>query len=140
MTLLCALWHGAATAGLAFTDWLDGYIAKNYDQTSIVGKFLDPMADKALVAALEARLEALETAAARFVRHYQSMNLAHGVGPRRRRGVHVSHRVGPRRVAPGVVHASRVARLLRFCQVRYLERIHGDFLKGRDCVQGLDIQ
>ena len=52
------VWEGhhdyavVATVGLAFTDWLDGYIAKNYRMTSVVGKFLDPMADKALVAAL----------------------------------------------------------------------------------------
>ena len=51
-------WAVAATAGLAFTDWLDGYIAKNYNQTSVVGKFLDPMADKALVAALAVPLAA----------------------------------------------------------------------------------
>lgn len=31
------------------TDWLDGYIAKNYQLTSKVGEILDPIADKALV-------------------------------------------------------------------------------------------
>ena len=31
-----------------FTDWLDGYIARNYNQTSVLGTFLDPFADKVL--------------------------------------------------------------------------------------------
>ena len=31
------------------TDYLDGYIARNYDQTTAFGAFLDPIADKLLV-------------------------------------------------------------------------------------------
>ena len=34
------------------TDWLDGYIAKNYNQMSVLGAFLDPVADKILIGAL----------------------------------------------------------------------------------------
>lgn len=33
------------------TDWLDGYIARHYDQTTNFGKFMDPLADKCLVTA-----------------------------------------------------------------------------------------
>ena len=33
-------------------DWLDGYIARNYDQQSVLGSYLDPLADKMLVGAL----------------------------------------------------------------------------------------
>jgi CDP-diacylglycerol--glycerol-3-phosphate 3-phosphatidyltransferase len=33
------------------SDWLDGYIARRRHQTSIVGAFLDPLADKLLVTA-----------------------------------------------------------------------------------------
>ncbi|MDO9281865.1 MAG: CDP-diacylglycerol--glycerol-3-phosphate 3-phosphatidyltransferase [Methylotenera sp.] len=35
----------------AFTDWLDGYLARRLNQTSAFGAFLDPVADKLMVAA-----------------------------------------------------------------------------------------
>ncbi len=35
----------------AFTDWLDGYLARRLNQTSSFGAFLDPVADKLMVAA-----------------------------------------------------------------------------------------
>ena len=34
----------------AITDWLDGYLARKLDQTSAFGAFLDPVADKLIVA------------------------------------------------------------------------------------------
>ncbi len=34
----------------ALTDWLDGYLARRLDQTSAFGAFLDPVADKLMVA------------------------------------------------------------------------------------------
>ncbi len=34
----------------ALTDWLDGWIARKYDQYSAFGAFLDPVADKLMVA------------------------------------------------------------------------------------------
>lgn len=33
----------------AFTDWLDGYLARRLDQTTAFGAFLDPVADKLIV-------------------------------------------------------------------------------------------
>lgn len=35
----------------AITDWLDGYLARKFNQTSSFGAFLDPVADKLMVAA-----------------------------------------------------------------------------------------
>jgi len=35
----------------ALTDWLDGYLARRWQQTSAFGAFLDPVADKLMVAA-----------------------------------------------------------------------------------------
>ncbi len=35
----------------AFTDWLDGFLARKLDQFSAFGAFLDPVADKLMVAA-----------------------------------------------------------------------------------------
>ena len=35
----------------AITDWLDGYLARMWQQTSAFGAFLDPVADKLMVAA-----------------------------------------------------------------------------------------
>ena len=47
-------WTHLAAAALfalgAITDWLDGYLARKLDQTSVFGAFLDPVADKLLVA------------------------------------------------------------------------------------------
>src|SRR5690606_15265443 len=38
-------------SGAAVTDWLDGYLARVLNQTSAFGAFLDPVADKLMVAA-----------------------------------------------------------------------------------------
>lgn len=45
--------HGVAAALFligAATDWLDGYLARKWEQTSKLGAFLDPVADKLIVA------------------------------------------------------------------------------------------
>lgn len=49
-----ASWTNMAAAGVfalaAITDWLDGYLARRLNQTSPLGAFLDPVADKLIVA------------------------------------------------------------------------------------------
>ncbi|MCL2161219.1 MAG: CDP-diacylglycerol--glycerol-3-phosphate 3-phosphatidyltransferase [Betaproteobacteria bacterium] len=45
----------------ALTDWLDGYLARVLKQTSAFGAFLDPVADKLMVAASLIMLVQLET-------------------------------------------------------------------------------
>ncbi len=44
--LVCALLFGAA----ALTDWLDGFLARRWNQMTPFGAFLDPVADKLMVA------------------------------------------------------------------------------------------
>ena len=47
-------WTNFASAAIfgvaAITDWLDGWIARRYHQSSAFGAFLDPVADKLMVA------------------------------------------------------------------------------------------
>lgn len=46
-----ASWVGTALfAAAGITDWLDGHFARRYEQVSAFGRFLDPIADKLLVA------------------------------------------------------------------------------------------
>jgi cardiolipin synthase len=45
-------WSGMTIFALAaITDWLDGYLARRWGETSAFGAFLDPVADKLMVAA-----------------------------------------------------------------------------------------
>lgn len=40
---------GLLLAGLGVTDWVDGYVARHFDQVSTLGKVLDPTADRILI-------------------------------------------------------------------------------------------
>jgi cardiolipin synthase len=58
-------WIGCALFALAgFTDWLDGRLARLWKQQSELGRFLDPIADKLLVAAILFMLAALQRVSA----------------------------------------------------------------------------
>ena len=57
--LLLAIPHGWAAwmavilfAAAGITDWLDGYVARRDNQITTIGQFLDPIADKLLVASV----------------------------------------------------------------------------------------
>ena len=59
---------GAAIFGLAaFTDWLDGYLARRRRQVTALGQMMDPLADKLLVTAALVSLVWMELAAAWMV-------------------------------------------------------------------------
>ena len=45
------IYAAALFALAAFTDWLDGYLARRLNQTTAFGAFLDPVADKLIVVA-----------------------------------------------------------------------------------------
>ncbi len=42
-------WAGVLLGVIGATDWIDGYIARRYNQVTELGKFLDPLADRVAV-------------------------------------------------------------------------------------------
>lgn len=51
LTKYSFIWAAIIFAVAGATDWLDGYIARSTDQVTTLGKLLDPIADKLLLAA-----------------------------------------------------------------------------------------
>jgi cardiolipin synthase len=66
LILICLNYHWAAWAALtlyivaAITDWLDGFVARRFNQTTDFGRFLDPIADKIFVACIMVMLVAMD--------------------------------------------------------------------------------
>jgi len=61
LLLLAGFWglSAAAFLVLSFSDAIDGYVARKYNQVSELGKLLDPLADKILVLTMLVGLTAL---------------------------------------------------------------------------------
>ena len=49
-------WAFGLLGALGASDWIDGWIARHFDQTSVVGKVLDPTADRILLLTVAAAL------------------------------------------------------------------------------------
>ncbi len=64
---LYCFWAAVVFGLAAGTDWLDGWLARNMGWTSLIGKLLDPLADKLIVMAALVTLVALERSPAWLV-------------------------------------------------------------------------
>ena len=64
------LWAAVVFLLAALTDWLDGFIARLYNAESILGKLLDPLADKILVMSALVMLSAIPIGSNLSAGHY----------------------------------------------------------------------
>lgn len=103
-------WAAMLYIGTALTDLIDGYLARKWGQISVLGKFLDPLADKLLLVAVYVSLAVLDLAPAWLAATVVLRDLVIGAG-----AAIFRLRYGPLNGRP-----TAISKLNTVCQIAYV--------------------